>query len=320
MPELLPSKIFGFGTASRLKRQARAIAALQDLEKAQIGTVHSFAAHLLRLYPLESGVDPAFREDDGAVRRTFSDGVGHLDRSGAEPAGDTAQALASATRIDDGRAASHTDFSLCSDLIDVEALTRQLEMESLPTLHSGSGMATRSQALLDAYDRPKRRKIEHMLAAAAMLMKRVQDGGPDAIAHLIRPNVLGLRKTCDHVSGEEHDFAEATSLIKLAKQLLLLDHHYFNKFLKLVSPFIESVRATFLDVGWVSFDGLLARARSLLWEHPNVREREYRAVLIDEFQDTDPLQYEIILAVSEEPGLSELAEHGARARQTFHRR
>ncbi|HET9394814.1 MAG TPA: UvrD-helicase domain-containing protein, partial [Nitrospiraceae bacterium] len=43
----------------------RATTALQDLEKAQIGTVHSFAGHLLRLYPLESGVDPAFREDDG---------------------------------------------------------------------------------------------------------------------------------------------------------------------------------------------------------------------------------------------------------------
>lgn len=39
----------------------RAGEALRDLEKAQIGTVHSFAAHLLRLYPLESGVDPAFR-------------------------------------------------------------------------------------------------------------------------------------------------------------------------------------------------------------------------------------------------------------------
>src|SRR5215204_3206923 len=43
----------------------RAAAALKDLEKAQIGTLHSFAAHLLRLHPLESGVDPAFQEDDG---------------------------------------------------------------------------------------------------------------------------------------------------------------------------------------------------------------------------------------------------------------
>ena len=288
---------------------ARAIAALQDLEKAQIGTVHSFAAHLLRLYPLESGVDPAFREDDGVrfdehFRMAWDIWIDReLSRQGTQHK--LWRALLQSTTVAQLRTLT---TSLCSDLIDVEALTRQLEMQSAPDLTQWIGrMATRSQALLDAYDRPKRRKIEHMLAATATLMRRVQDGGPDAIAQVDSAERAWLEKnTSDQVSGwKEHDFTEATSLIKLAKQLLLLDHHYFIKFLKLVSPFIESVRATFSDVGWLSFDGLLARARSLLWEHPNVRERvkrEYRAVLIDEFQDTDPLQYEIILAVSEEPG------------------
>ena len=44
----------------------RAEAALGNLEKSQIGTLHSFAAHLLRLYPIESRVDPKFQEDDGS--------------------------------------------------------------------------------------------------------------------------------------------------------------------------------------------------------------------------------------------------------------
>src|SRR4029434_10043732 len=34
--------------------------------RGDIGTIHSFAATLLRLYPLEAGVDPEFHEDDGA--------------------------------------------------------------------------------------------------------------------------------------------------------------------------------------------------------------------------------------------------------------
>ena len=46
--------------------KARASAALLDLEKSQIGTLHSFAAHLLRLYPIESRVDQNFQEDDGS--------------------------------------------------------------------------------------------------------------------------------------------------------------------------------------------------------------------------------------------------------------
>ena len=40
----------------------RARAALEDLDKAPIGTIHSFCAQLLRLHPVEAGVDPAFRE------------------------------------------------------------------------------------------------------------------------------------------------------------------------------------------------------------------------------------------------------------------
>ena len=40
--------------------------ALHDLERSDIGTIHSFAANLLRLYPIEAGVDPQFREDDGS--------------------------------------------------------------------------------------------------------------------------------------------------------------------------------------------------------------------------------------------------------------
>src|SRR5690606_34634126 len=50
-------------SAAQIQEKIRT--ALDDLEKAQIATLHSFAAHLLRLYPLESGVDPNFQEDEG---------------------------------------------------------------------------------------------------------------------------------------------------------------------------------------------------------------------------------------------------------------
>ena len=39
--------------------------AMRNMERSDIGTIHSFAATLLRLYPLEAGVDPQFHEDDG---------------------------------------------------------------------------------------------------------------------------------------------------------------------------------------------------------------------------------------------------------------
>jgi ATP-dependent helicase/nuclease subunit A len=44
----------------------RAEDAITNLEKAQIGTIHSFAGHILRLYPLEAAIAPDFEEDDGS--------------------------------------------------------------------------------------------------------------------------------------------------------------------------------------------------------------------------------------------------------------
>src|SRR5262249_46641208 len=67
-------------------------------------------------------------------------------------------------------------------------------------------------------------------------------------------------------------------------------------------PFIQQVRRRFLTSGWIAFDGLLALAKTLLRNHPAVRaqiKQTYRAVLVDEFQDTDPVQYEIILYLCE---------------------
>ena len=50
-------------THAEIERRARK--SLEDMDKALIGTIHSFAAHLLRLYPLESGVAPGFTVDEG---------------------------------------------------------------------------------------------------------------------------------------------------------------------------------------------------------------------------------------------------------------
>jgi ATP-dependent helicase/nuclease subunit A len=56
----------------------------------------------------------------------------------------------------------------------------------------------------------------------------------------------------------------------------------------------------------LDFDDLLTHARNLLKFHPTVRRRykeRFRAILVDEFQDTDELQGEIICLLAEAQGL-----------------
>ena len=72
----------------------------------------------------------------------------------------------------------------------------------------------------------------------------------------------------------------------------------------LLVPFARQCREDFARHGLVTFDGLLVRSRDLLRDHPRIREElktRFKAILVDEFQDTDPLQYEIILWLCEEP-------------------
>ncbi|MBS0184266.1 MAG: UvrD-helicase domain-containing protein [Nitrospira sp.] len=288
----------------------RAQAALNDIEKAQIGTLHSFAAHLLRLHPLESGVDPDFKEDDGLrFEEQFTAAWDcwldqELSRAGQQH--HLWRSVLSSATLGAVRALSRP---LCSELVDLNALQQQLASAAVtPAVSSWiQHMEDRANQLMTTYDRPKRRKVEHMLAATASLMRLVTAKGLPGRQDLTAAEQEWLDKDLGNAVGEweKGDFKEAAALIQTAQQLLSVDHAFLNDLLTLLLPLVRNIRETFSRQGWLSFDGLLARARTLLFEHPSVRERikrDCRAVLVDEFQDTDPVQYEIILAVSERQG------------------
>ncbi len=71
----------------------------------------------------------------------------------------------------------------------------------------------------------------------------------------------------------------------------------YVQFVKEFDPFRKLYRNYKRDAALLDFDDLLYQARDLLRDHEPVREslsRRYPRILVDEFQDTDPLQSEII--------------------------
>jgi len=159
---------------------ARAHTALHELEKAQIGTLHSFAAHLLRLHPLESGVDPDFKEDDGLrFEEQFTTAWDcwldqELSRAGQHHP--LWQLVLSSATLDAVRSLA---YSLCSELVDLDILQQQLASTTVSPAMSDwmQHMSARAEQLLSEQDRPKRRKVEQMIAAAASVMRLVADKG-----------------------------------------------------------------------------------------------------------------------------------------------
>jgi ATP-dependent helicase/nuclease subunit A len=293
----------------------RARVAFEQMEKAQIGTLHSFAAHLLRLHPLESGIDPQFQEDDGSrFKELFHSEWGRwlddeLGSTGLQH--ERWRRVLAGTTLED---LQQFACALSGDFIDLDELERQCRSRSLDGALRDWIVATQGRAatLLAEQDRPKRRKAEQMLAAAVQSLTLLLDQGPPGLAQVTQEERLVLNKDLGKAPAgwDEDSFQAAASIIGLAQQLLSVDQLYFQEVVTLLRPFLQHVRHGFHTSGWIAFDGLLARAKMLLRDHPAVRSRikqTYRAILVDEFQDTDPVQYEIILYLGERAGSHQTA-------------
>lgn len=288
----------------------RAKIALEQIDKAQIGTLHSFAAHLLRLHPVESGIDPLFQEDDGSYFKELFDLSwdrwldDELGSAGSQH--DRWRRVLAGITLDDLRQFTE---ALAGDFVDLHEVERQCRSLPLggPFRDWIVAMHGRATALLAVQDRPKRRKAEQMLAAAVQSMTFLLEQGVPGLIHLTEDERATLEKDLGKAptGWDETAFQEATSIIGLAQQLRTVDQSYFQDVVTLVRPFLDQIQHGFLTSGWIAFDGLLARAKTLLRDHSAVRARikqTYRAILVDEFQDTDPVQYEIIVYLGERAG------------------
>ncbi|MGB0909932.1 MAG: UvrD-helicase domain-containing protein [Nitrospirales bacterium] len=289
---------------------ARAQAALDDLEQAQIGTLHSFAAHLLRLHPLECRVPPNFQEDDGTRLEEYFNlewelWVHHeLNAFGEHH--DQWRRLLLNLRLDHIRQLA---FLLCLEAPSLTQLIEEVESTTL-SQEVQAWIETKHDhvvSLLEIYAQTKKRKIEEALFVAEKVFSHILNHGLADMYTVFEDDRRVLFSNFGKMPNgwTEKHFADARAYIRLAQAMFAVDHHLFRDLLRLLTPLVKKVQDTFTRDGWVTFQGLLLGARSLLRDYPIVRERlkqEYRAILVDEFQDTDPIQYEIILYLCEISG------------------
>ena len=278
--------------------------AMREVERAHIETIHSFAGHLLRLYPVEAGVDPSFQEDDGT---RFHEHFDHewdqwlqreLDASGRRH--DAWREVLAHFGLDDMKQLAQ---ALTDELIPMSGIRTS---QPAVTPHLRSWLATlrdRGRLLQERYRGTL--KINRLLDAAVALLAGVETEG------VLRPQdadeavVLQQTIPTKTKAWTDEDHEEARGLIKVAQAIAQPGSESLWDAVQLLSPFVAQCRSSFVEKGLVSFNGLLARARALLRDHPHVRaelKEQYQAIIVDEFQDTDPVQYEIILFLAEATG------------------
>ena len=292
-----------YGLASDDVR-GRADAALRHLEQAQIGTIHGFAASLLRLYPLETGLDPGFREGDERLLRRHFDTAwglwldGELSSAGPRT-GEWKHVLARFPLERIGELA----LGLCAENVDLEGIPRA-GLSGDPASVLAEWLGELEETVTDLIARhPEQRKNEQALAVARKVVQSIR-ANPAAHVSVDAGELNLLQWKPSPVKGwNGDDLDRAAALLKAASALVQVDYEEIDRLCALLTPFARQCRADFTRKGLVTFDGLLVRARDLLRDHPRIREElkdRYKAILVDEFQDTDPLQYEILLWLCEE--------------------
>jgi ATP-dependent helicase/nuclease subunit A len=303
--------------------------AIEHLEEAAIGTIHSFCAQVLRERPVEAKVDPAFAElaeqeqqriFDRAFRSWFEWALAE-DRPGVRRAltrlawdtGAKSAPPSERLRWDGLRFVEWRDFKAPwrRETFDRIGELRALG-EAVVQLAKASELATRDADELYKALRPvrdvrvwmrnvkHRKKVDYDAVEAVMLkllkdLKRNKKKGRGRFSEQItREGVLSAREHLMTALERYKRSADAELAADLQADMQELLARY------------ESLKQR---AGKLDFVDLLVKVRDLVRDCPEVRaylQRRFSHLFVDEFQDTDPVQAEIIvLLAAEDPNVAD---------------
>jgi ATP-dependent exoDNAse (exonuclease V) beta subunit len=284
---------------------------LAELELAQCGTIHSFCAGILHERPVEAGVDPAFQVADALQSELLQEEVWR----------DWIEAqMAAEPSVDVLTRALYLDIELPSLRSLAQELTRQrarLSWENLPPCRAISEILAEVGPIIaaliklapsctDAEKDTMMRRIALLIAAAPVwdalapreqehVLLRVVVAAP-ASGNFDR---VGTKKNW---SGERFLLDARELMMRLTGLCNEAGDAFVRELLLWLRGFGDAYAVEKQRRGLLDFDDLLLKTRDLLRDNREVRgmfQRRFERVLVDEFQDTDPVQTEIVFFLAE---------------------
>ena len=305
--------------------------ALETLEEAHVNTIHGFCAELLRERPVEAGVDPLFAvltdiQADRLYARAFR---AWLQEALAQPPEGLRRALRrtsmptfgvaaeSSGPIDRLRAAGRLlaewrDFPQpwSRPPFDREAEIRR----HVAALHAFADLTAAASSTRDNLyvDTDRARQTSRQIRLEESFGSLDLDGWEARLIDLTRDRGFSrTRKGAGYKYGKD---ATRTDVLA-ARDRLFAELQQFRKdadadLAACLQQELAGATARYQDLkrasGSLDFADLLARARDLIADDAAVRahlQRKFTRIFVDEFQDTDPIQAEILkLLAGDVPG------------------
>ncbi len=290
--------------------------ALACLDRAHVTTIHGFCGALLRERPVEAGIDPGFAVADELRQRVIEDTVWD-EWIRAELASELPAAVGEAHAL---------GFRLpkIRKLAGILLKNRDA-IDGIPQEHEETGGIAMLAEFERAADDFQRSARENCLSADDTLLPLLDRfvAGVGALADL--PDELKLAHALQHVKipprkgkGAKPKWSDgaldelrdrfATLAHQRDRVRTVVRHNAAVRVVRWLGGFVNAYQREKTARGVLDFQDMLTLARDLLRDRPDVRrhfKRSFDRILLDEFQDTDPLQCEIAFF------LAEVADGGA---------
>lgn len=288
--------------------RARLSDAMGQLDQMFIGTIHSFCSSLLRERPIEAGLDPAYEEMDEEEDKAFramcwDDYMVELDGERRR-------------RFDELQALG-VDVNTLRSVYDRVSLFEDVELpcEECPRPDVDRIRTTLFPLLEEAFPyipttEPERGwdTVQQLVRQARQQLRWIDPSDDMRVLELAKAFDRKLDMTLNRWTSKEQaaalrDRFAAWQRDDLFPFLREWREHLYPKLIGFVRPALAYCRERRFARGSLNFQDLLMEAAKLLREHEDVRTyfaARYKRLLVDEFQDTDPIQAELMFLLTGE--------------------
>lgn len=276
-------------------RECGALAEAQELERGWVSTIHGFCARILRAHPLDAGLDPRFAVlDEPAAERLAHAAFADAFAATVDAGGDAALDALSRYRVDEDL----RDMVLAAHgRLRTRGMARPRLPDPAPRDPVAAALALRATAAALLAELAPGGPASEQSAGETMraILDGVPAGGP------VPPGTLGdLRQPERRTATLQGPAADAVRAAWADVEHAERDAAavpVYEWIARLVAEFSDRFAAAKAARSGLDFDDLELAARDLLTDRPALRARyaeRFAAVMVDEFQDTNPLQLELL--------------------------
>ena len=273
--------------------------AMEQVDAAHIETIHAFASSLLRERPLEAGLDPNFTVLDAvseqlAFDQDWQDWLWLEEEGSARPR--IERCLRLGLRLEQLRNLTHA----VAGFRDLDPREPAAPVPAAPAVCKESRQtARRLLDLAEGVSAAVKAQAERLPAQLERMAGLPEPALEAALASLVLPSPrLGRGKGEARIRYAEAlaEFAERHAAYADGVRAQAL-----AEFIEVAYAFVLDAAARRRRRGTLDFQDLLIGARDLLVKQPHVRRyfrQRFKYLFVDEFQDTDPLQAEIVMLLA----------------------